>query len=79
MENLDYYDEYGKFLGTENRDYVHEKGLWHKTVHCWLYDKAGNVYFQIRADSNKLYTSASGHILAGESIKQAFSREIFEG
>lgn len=78
MEKLDIYDEYINFLGTENRDIVHQKGYWHKTVHCWLYDEEGNVYFQIRADSNKLYTTASGHVLAGETIKQAFKREVFE-
>ena len=78
VEKLDYYDEYMNLIGSESRDVVHEKGLWHKTVHCWLYDKQGNVYFQIRKDSNKLYTSASGHVLAGETIKQAFHREVME-
>lgn len=78
IEKLDIYDEYINFLGSENRDVVHQKGHWHKTVHCWLYDEEGNVYFQIRADSNKLYTTASGHVLAGETIKQAFKREVFE-
>ena len=39
MEKLDIYDEKGNFIGTEERNVVHEKGLWHKTVHCWLYDR----------------------------------------
>lgn len=78
MEYLDIYDEYMHPLGKETRDNVHAKGLWHKTVHCWLYDMAGNVYFQIRKDSGTLYTTASGHVDAGETVKEAFAREIKE-
>ena len=44
MEYLDIYDENGKFLGSEERSKVHKEALWHNTVHCWLYDKEGNVY-----------------------------------
>lgn len=38
----------------------------------------GSVYFQIRKDSGKFYTTASGHVLKGETIKEAFKREINE-
>ena len=78
MEKLDIYDEYMNKIGSEDRSVVHQKGLWHKTVHCWMYDELGNVYFQIRADSDKLYTTASGHVLAGETVRDAFKREIKE-
>lgn len=78
MEYLDIYDEEKKFLGTEERNIVHRDALWHNTVHCWLYDIEGNVYFQIRKEEEKLYTTASGHVLAGETIKEAFGREIYE-
>ena len=78
MEHLDIYDEYMNKIGQETRDKVHQNGLWHKTVHCWAYDNAGNIYFQIRADSGKLYTTASGHVLAGETVRDAFRREICE-
>ncbi len=78
MELLDIYDESGNEIGTEDRKIVHQKGLWHKTVHCWLYDKEGNVFFQRRADRNTLYTTASGHVSAGETLKEAFGREIKE-
>lgn len=78
MENLDIYDENMNKIGCENRDIVHQKGMWHKTVHCWLYDDNKNLYFQIRANSGKLYTTASGHVLAGETVPEAFKREIFE-
>jgi len=78
MEYLDYYDIDKNYLGKESRDVVHAKGLWHKTIHCWLYDGEGNVYFQIRTDLKKLYTTASGHVGAGETLKQAFAREVKE-
>lgn len=77
-EFLDYYDEEGNFLGTLSRDEIHQKGLWHNTVHCWLYTKEGNLMFQIRKDTNTFYTTASGHVSAGETIKEAFKREIKE-
>lgn len=78
MEYLDTYDENEKYIGTFSRDEVHQKGLWHKTIHCWLYDKNGNIYFQIRKKRKKLYTTASGHVLAGESLEQGFNREVQE-
>ena len=78
MENLDIYDSNMNYIGSENREVIHNKGLWHKTIHCWLYDSDGNIYFQIRKNSGKFYTTASGHVLAGESIDQAFHREINE-
>lgn len=78
MEYLDIYDENENYIGKEEREIVHRDALWHKTVHCWLYDKQGNVYFQIRKKEDKLYTTASGHIMAGETVKQGFGREIKE-
>lgn len=78
MEYLDIYDEYMNKIGKNTRDAVHQQGLWHKTVHCWMYDDIGNIYFQIRADSGKLYTTASGHVLSGETVRDAFRREIRE-
>ena len=78
MEYLDYYDEEGNFLGKEERSVVHRDALWHKTIHCWLYDKEGNIYFQIRKEEGTFYTTASGHIQAGESLKDGFYREIKE-
>lgn len=78
VEYLDIYDDDKNYLGKEERGRVHEIGAWHKTVHCWLYDKLGNIYFQIRSDEKKGYTTASGHLQAGENINDAFKREIKE-
>lgn len=78
MELLDVYNEQHEKIGTYPRDEVHEKGMWHNTIHCWLYDNEGNVYFQVRSDDNKLYTTASGHVQAGETLNEAFGREVKE-
>lgn len=78
MEYLDTYTENHEFLKPVERHIVHQEALWHDTVHCWLFDQKGNVYFQERSDKHKLYTTASGHVQAGETIKEAFGREIKE-
>lgn len=78
MEYLDIYDENGNHLGKEERGVVHRDALWHKTVHCWLFDSDGYVYFQRRKEEGTLYTTASGHIMAGETVEEGFAREIFE-
>jgi len=78
MDQLDIYDENGKPLGRMDSFEVHAQGVWHKTVHCWLYTKSGDVLFQMRADGGKCYTTASGHIVAGETMQQGFAREVFE-
>lgn len=78
MEYLDYYDELGTYLGYDTRENIHKKGLWHNTIHCWLYDIYGNIYFQIRKDTKTFYTTASGHVKKGETIPEAFRREIKE-
>lgn len=77
IEYLDTYTEDKKLIGPVDREIVHSKGLWHKTIHCWLFDKDGNVYFQIRKGEG-FYTTASGHVRANETIKEAFDREVKE-
>lgn len=81
-EMLDIYDENENHIGTEDRDIVHAKGLWHKTTHCWLIQN-GMIMFQQRSmklnnNPGKLYTTASGHLSAGETPKQGLQREVSE-
>ncbi len=79
IEFLDVYDANRRIIGTADRNVVHTFGLWHKTVHCWIVIN-GNIVFQRRAktkdNGGKLYTTASGHVFAGETIEQAFVREV---
>lgn len=71
-------DENLKTIEAVDRDIVHKKGIWHKTAHVWLYDDEGFVYFQVRTDADKLYTSASGHVMAGEEPINTAYRETAE-
>lgn len=79
-EMLDVFDANRRLIGVADRNVVHTLGLWHKTVHCWLVWN-GRLLFQRRSrklDNNpgKLYTTASGHVSAGEETAGAFRREI---
>lgn len=81
-EYLDVYDANRKHIGTADRNVVHKFGLWHKTVHCWMLWE-NKLVFQRRsrnldANAGKLYTTASGHVSTGETLADAFTREISE-
>lgn len=78
MEYLKGYNENQELLGSFSREEIHREGIWHNTIHCWVYDNQNNVYFQVRSDDNRLYTTASGHVQAEETIKEAFGRETKE-
>ena len=82
-ELLDTYDEDGNFKESIPRGEVHEKAIWHKTSHCWLVKQSNTLLFQMRAKSlnnnpGKLYTTASGHLAAGETMTEALKREVAE-
>jgi len=76
-EYLDIYNSKGVHLGTESREIIHRKGMWHKTFHCWIIFKNESgedcVLMQKRAAGkasapNKLDSSVAGHYEAGEDI-----------
>ncbi|MCL1902122.1 MAG: NUDIX domain-containing protein [Alphaproteobacteria bacterium] len=82
-ELIDVYTKEGEFIGVADRNVAHRFGLWHKTVHCWIIKDCKSLVFQKRSeklavDPGKLFSTASGHVKAGESIADAFMREIFE-
>ncbi|MDR0967856.1 MAG: NUDIX domain-containing protein [Rickettsiales bacterium] len=86
-ELLDVYDADRNWIGVADRNVVHTFGLWHKTIHCWLAMPSENggarrIVFQRRAanktDGNKFYTTASGHLTAGDSVDVGFMRELQE-
>lgn len=85
-ENFDIYDEAGQWLGTAARSEVHAKGLWHRSIHCWVARRTQDgrllVLFQQRhadKDTFPLYfdITAAGHLAAGETYEEA-SRELEE-
>lgn len=84
-ELIDYCDENRKHLGSMSRSEVHRQGLWHECIHCWLIRKKGDqcfLIFQKRSDQAEISpsqydTTSAGHLLAGETPKEAH-REINE-
>jgi len=82
-ELIDVYTQEDEYIGVADRNVAHRFGLWHKTVHCWIIKDCKSLVFQKRSeklavDPGKLFSTASGHVKAGETIAMAFSREIFE-
>jgi isopentenyldiphosphate isomerase len=76
-EYLDIYNSNGVHLGKDTREIIHQKGMWHKTFHCWIIftNEAGEdcLLMQKRAAGkasapNKLDSSVAGHFEAGEDI-----------
>ena len=66
---------------SRSRTEVHAKGLWHRTVHIWTFDKNGRIVFQQRShlkenNPNLLDTSCAGHITAGDNSRNAAIREL---
>lgn len=50
MELLDVLDEKGNETGkVEDKDIIHEKGLWHKEVDAWIVNEKGEILIQKRA------------------------------
>jgi len=93
MEYFDVLDENGNKTGEViNRDVVHAKGLWHKSVHVWIIreDKQASkqaskqeILLQKRAPNKKVYPnlwdiSSAGHLAAGETPTGGAIREINE-
>lgn len=65
------------------RPRVHAEGLWHRSVHCFVFDPDGRLYLQKRAETKDLYpgvwtSSASGHPEPGEGWQAAMQRELEE-
>lgn len=83
-EQIDVLNPDGTFAGfARGRTEVHEKGLWHRTVHIWAFDQAGRILFQLRAavkenNPGLLDTSCAGHISAGDTSRNAAVRELRE-
>lgn len=80
-ELLKVFDENYRYMYNEDREKIHEAGLWHETFHCWLVDGT-NVFIQKRSSSKKDFPSlyditAAGHLLADEEIMDGI-REVEE-
>ena len=83
MELIDVVDENNKPTGqVEDRWVAYNKGLWRRTVSCWIMNKNGEVLLQKRT-ANKLtnpnkWAKTGGQVDSGETIEHAIFREVKE-
>lgn len=78
MEYFDTFDENGVFISSEDEQDVHYKGLWHKIIRIWIYDKEGNIWLKKNKSTGKLDTINEVHMKSSESITNCFDRAMFE-
>ena len=83
MELVDIVDENNKLTGqVEERWVAYNKGLWRRTVSCWIMNEKGEVLLQKRT-ANKLrnpnkWAKTGGQVDSGETVEEAIFREVKE-
>lgn len=83
-ELVDILDENGKPTGASClKSEAHQKGLFHPTIHVWLYTANGKILIQQRGKDKATHpllwdVSVAGHVSSGEEIKIAAIREVQE-
>lgn len=83
MEILEYFDKTGKHLGAASKKDIHERGLFHKAANIWILNSNNELLIQKRSSNKKQFPgfwscSVGGHVVKGESFKQAAIRETKE-
>ena len=82
-EEFQTFNEVGDAIGLEPRDFVHSKGLWHKSSQVYLFDLNGMLLLQQRSDQKDLYAglwtdSVGEHLKPRESHRQGAYRGLYE-
>ncbi|SFS88152.1 Isopentenyldiphosphate isomerase [Zhouia amylolytica] len=83
-EYVDILDDKGNYTGKSLlKSEAHQLGLFHPTIHVWLYTTIGEVLIQKRVATKNTFpglwdVSVAGHISAGESILTSAIREVEE-
>lgn len=83
MELIDIVDENNELTGqVEERWTAYEKGLWRRTVSCWIMNENGEVLMQKRAGDKRRnpgkWAKTGGQVDSGESVEEAIFREVKE-
>jgi isopentenyldiphosphate isomerase len=82
-EILEIVDSHDSVIGTGTRGEIHRMGFFHRAVHMFVFNPAGQVYVQRRSCSKdrhpgKLDSSAAGHVDPGETYAETAIRELHE-
>lgn len=83
MELIDVVDENNELTGqVEERWIAYEKGLWRRTVSCWIMNEKGEILLQKRTVNKKRnpnkWAKTGGQVDAGETVEEAIFREVKE-
>lgn len=83
MELIDIVDENNNLTGQiEERWTAYEKGLWKRTVSCWIMNKNGEILRQKRTANKRRnpnkWAKTGGQVDSGETVKEAIFREVKE-
>jgi 16S rRNA (adenine1518-N6/adenine1519-N6)-dimethyltransferase len=82
-ERFDVVDGEDRVVGNATRHEVHTRGLMHRAVHIFVFNKKGELFLQKRSrwkDSHpgKWDSSSSGHVDSGQGYEQTAARELEE-
>ena len=80
---FDVVNEHDEIIDQQPRSLVHSQGMRHRAAHVLVFNKAGQVFLQLRSQSKDNHpgvwdNSCSGHVDAGESYAVAAERELME-
>ena len=83
MELLDVVDENNNLIGkTEDRELIHQKGLYHREVGIWIMNEKGEILVQKRSANKKQAPNkwgvTAGHVDAGQEPIEVAIREVLE-
>jgi isopentenyl-diphosphate delta-isomerase type 1 len=82
-ETLDIVDEKDEVIGTASREECHEKKLRHRGVQIFIMNEEEDFFIQKRSTKKDVFPGlyeggVTGHVLSGETYKQAAVRELKE-
>jgi isopentenyldiphosphate isomerase len=81
-EMLDIVDENDNVLSMQPRDVVHDSRMWHRGIHIFMFDRAGNFIIQKRSmkkdKSPGLFDCLSGHVKSGSTYDETTIEELEE-
>lgn len=83
MELIDIVDENNELTGqVEERWIAYSKGLWRRTVSCWIMNEKGEILLQKRTATKRRnpnkWAKTGGQVDSGESADEAIYREVKE-
>ncbi len=83
-EMVDIVDEQDQLIGVRKlRTEVHRDGDWHREVHVWVYNRKGELLFQLRGPHQESFpncwdVSVGGHVEAGSNYMESALKEMRE-